>query len=102
VNIYWAVLVGVLFLVPELIAALDKKPGGTLSEFVWEVFAIDLRIRRYQHLRRFILGAFLAALVFHFLVRSSVVPVIIFGAGIAWCGYYWFRHERGVRWWGRR
>jgi hypothetical protein len=84
-----------LFLVVELVRALDGKIGGTLSEWVWAIFAIDLKPRRFAFLRRASLSAFLFALTLHFLVKSSVVPVIVFGALVAWWIYYWFKNERG-------
>ena len=79
----------------ELIRAVDGKVGGTLSEWIWAIFAIDLKPRRFAFLRRFTLSAFLFALLFHFLVQASVVPVILFGALVAWWIYYWFKNERG-------
>lgn len=91
---YWLLWAAPLFLVVELIRALDKRPGGTLSEWVWAIFAIDLKPRRFAFLRRFAFSAFWVALGFHFTVRASVVPVILFGALFAWCIYYWFSRER--------
>lgn len=91
---YWALWAIPLFLIPELLKATDKKPGGTLSEWVWAIFAIDLAPRRFAFLRRATLGAFLAALGLHFIFRSSVVPVIVFGALMLFWIIWWFRHER--------
>lgn len=92
---YWAFWIVVLFAVPEIVKATDKKPGGTLSEWVWGIFAIDLAPRHFGFLRRATLGAFLASLGLHFLVRSSVTPVIVFGGFMFFWGYYWFKMERG-------
>jgi len=74
---WWPVVwLGGAFLIVELIAALDKKPGGTLSEWVWSVFIYPSKNR---HLCRMIFGAFWVALTAHFFVQSSVVFVIAFG-----------------------
>jgi hypothetical protein len=86
--LYWVLWLAVGFLVVELIAALDRKPGGTLSEWVWTVFIWP---RRYAFLKRFVFGAFWAALTLHFFFGESVVPIIVFGAGVGWAIWDWWK-----------
>lgn len=93
---YWLFLLAVPFFLPEILAGVfRKKKGDTFSEFHWKVFAIYLPTPRFGHLRRFILGSFGASLCSHVLVVASVWPIVIFGAGCAWCYYYYFKYERG-------
>jgi len=90
---WWVFFWGALFLVPELVAATDSKPGGTMSEWIWDVFAIRLPLPRFAKLRHFILGGMLWSLAVHFLFAWSVVPVIVFGVGVLWCIYYHHKYE---------
>lgn len=90
---YWTFFWGALFFVPEIIHAIDNKPGGTMSEWIWDVFAVRIPNPEWAFLRRFILGGMLWALMFHFLFNMSSVPVILFGAGCAWCVYFHMRYE---------
>lgn len=93
-DVWWVVWIVGFFLVVELVAAFNKKRGDTLSEFVWKVFAIYVPTPKYGHLRRFFLAAFLVALGLHFFVKASVIPVVVFGVGVAWSVIYWWRNER--------
>ena len=54
-----------MFFAIELPAALDKKPGGTLSEHIWAWFAVRDKPRGWR-VRRSILLAALALLFVHF------------------------------------
>lgn len=90
---YWIVFWGVMFLVPEAIAALDDEDGGTMSEWFWDVFAIRFPDPRYAFLRRFILSASLWSVGLHFVFAWSVVPLVVYGIGIPWCIYYHHRYE---------
>lgn len=53
-----------MFLAIELPALLDKKPGGTLSENVWDWFRIRDKPRAWTW-RRIVLALFLAWLLIH-------------------------------------
>jgi succinate dehydrogenase/fumarate reductase cytochrome b subunit len=63
------------FLVEEVPAAVDGKPGGTLSEWVWNLFN--------SRLKKLILLLFLLSLTAHLVFGTTVIPVIVFGAGMA-------------------
>ena len=65
----------VLFLVYELYAARSKPSGDTLSEQVWHWFDTMPK--------RLLFSAFWVALGLHFVFGASVLPVVVFGAGIA-------------------
>jgi hypothetical protein len=68
-----------LFLVYELVAALARPRGGTLSATIWRWFGVRAP-RPLAWLRRSVLGCFLGALAGHLVMGWSVVPVIAFGA----------------------
>ncbi len=92
----WWVYVWILgaFLVPELIAFFDKKPGGTFSEWVWKVFALRPNTtQRFPHLRRWAFGAFWAALTAHFLFQTSIWAVVIYAIPAALSVVYHYRSE---------
>ncbi len=91
---YWAIFWGVMFLIPEVIAATDKEEGGTMSAWFWDVFAIRLPDPPYAFLRRFILAGMLWSTGLHFVFATSVIPVIIFGVGCVGAVYYHHRYGR--------
>lgn len=94
-DIYWLMVIFLFFLPYEVYAAFSKKKGDTLSENVWDWFAIKRPWMKYGRLRRFILWAFLTGLVSHFIYATTVVPVIVFGVGVAWSIFYHYKYEKG-------
>jgi hypothetical protein len=83
------------FLVPELLAAFDKKPGGTLSEWVWKVFALRPgTAQRWRHARRWAFGCFWASLSLHFLFGTSAWALVVYALPVAWSVWYHYRRER--------
>lgn len=92
-DVYWIVWLAVIFLPYELYAAFSKKKGDTLSENVWDWFAVKNTEAKHGKLRRFILWAFLASLLSHFIYATTVLPVIGFGIGVGWSIYYHYAHE---------
>ena len=63
------------FLMEEIPAAVDGKPGGTLSEWIWDTFN--------SNFKRIILFLFLASLTAHLVFKFTVIPIIVFGVGMA-------------------
>ena len=61
-DLWWGALIFFGFLVVEIWAAVDKHPGGTLSELVWKIY---IHPKRNAHYTRFIFGGFWAALTLH-------------------------------------
>lgn len=92
-DVYWIIWLVVIFLPYEVYAALSKTPGDTLSENVWDWFAVKHTQAKYGKLRRFVLWGFITALASHFIYATTVIPVIVFGVGIAWAIYYHYAHE---------
>lgn len=76
----WLAWLG-MFLFIEIPAAVNKQSGDTLSEHVWRWFNIKDKSKGYK-IRRSILGLFLLGLGFHFQFGTTVIPVIVFGAGM--------------------
>lgn len=83
----------VLLVVYELYAAFNKKPGDTLSENVWDWFAIRRPGAKYGTLRRALLAGFLMALTGHFVYDAPVTFIVVFSFGLAWSVYYFYKHE---------
>lgn len=94
-DIWWPlVFLGLTFLIPELLAHFDKKPGGTLSEWVWVVYALRWRsTQKYKFIRRWIFSSFWVGLTFHFIGGMSVGPVVFFGGLMVWPIYYRYTQE---------
>ncbi|MBT8200506.1 MAG: hypothetical protein KJO36_08305 [Acidimicrobiia bacterium] len=69
-TVAWLAWIGFFFAI-EVPAILDRRPGGTLSEHVWDWFAIKSKPTGYRS-RRFVLVAFLAWLVGHFLTGGAL------------------------------
>lgn len=69
-TIAW-LLWGVYFLAVEIPALLNDRKGDTLSEHIWNWFAIRRKGRAYR-LRRFVLGAFMLWLSIHFMTGGLV------------------------------
>jgi hypothetical protein len=69
-TVVWLLWLG-MFAVVEGAALLNKKPGDTLSEHVWDWFGIRGKPKGYQA-RRFVLLVFLAWLTTHFLTGGWV------------------------------
>lgn len=73
-ELYWAVVVGIvfflLFLPVEIMAAVDKQPGGTLSETVWKILYPNPKDKAYRF-RRWIRIGFVMAFVWLFIHLGS-------------------------------
>jgi len=94
-DFYWVVWLLVIFLPYELYGAFSKKDGDTLSENVWDWFAVKNKNAKYGRLRRLILFGFWVGLGSHFVFATSVLPVIIGGIGMAWSiGYYYLKEKK--------
>lgn len=93
-DLWWLVWLLVIFLPFELIMAMDKKPGGTLSENVWDWFAIRNKKAKFGHSRRLVLAGFMVALTFHFVYATSVLWVILTGIGMGASIAYHYAVER--------
>lgn len=92
---YWVIWLGVGFLAFELYAHFftpEKK--DTLSQWVWDVFAVARPNRRFGRLRRGILLGLVLTLSAHFIYMTPVGLVVVFMVGTAWSIYYTLRHER--------
>lgn len=89
---YWLFWLGA-FLVYEVWAALNKKPGDTLSESVWQWFAIRNPGAKWGTLRRAILAGFLAALTGHLVYDAPVTFIIVLGVGMAWSIWFHYKYE---------
>jgi hypothetical protein len=74
---------GFAFLAIELPAAFNNTQDDTLSEHNWNWIG-DSKIRRL------IVGAFMTALTLHLTFKLTVLPVIIFGIGIAYIIIRWW------------
>jgi hypothetical protein len=75
-----------VFLVFELVMALDGKKGGTLSETVGDWVGVKKwarSTRRFSLLRRTVLFFFLVSLSLHLVWGFTVFPVMIFGSFLA-------------------
>jgi hypothetical protein len=92
-DFYWIIWLGFLFLPYEIYAAFSKKPGDTLSENVWDWFAIKNRGAKYGRLRRLILFGFWIGLGSHFIYGTTVLPVIVGGIGMAWSIWFHYKNE---------
>ena len=86
---YWLAWLGLAFLPRELWAAL-RTPGrpDTFSEWCWRAFGVPHgafagRVVPWARARRTCLAAFLGSLTLHLVWGASVVPVCVFGAGVA-------------------
>lgn len=93
-DVFWLTWLLLLFLPFEIWMALDKKPGGTLSENVWEWIALRKKDAKYGRTRRFILMGFLVSLAAHFVFETMVIWVILFGIGVAASIAYHYVFER--------
>jgi len=93
-DIYWMFWLALIFLPYELYAAFSKKKGDTLSENVWDWFAIKKTDAKYGSLRRLTLMAFLVSLSSHFVYTTSVFWVILFGVGVAGSIVYHYAREK--------
>jgi hypothetical protein len=85
---YWLGWLLVAFLPMELYAAFATPGrGDTFSEWVWWAFGVkprkDGKHVRWARLRRAILAAFLLSLTGHLVMGWTVLPVAVFGAGVA-------------------
>jgi hypothetical protein len=105
---YWLIGLGVGFLAVELYAAkATPTKADTFSEFIWWVFGVKPHVVRVKEdgcgdpscydcenryrtdikpieypgprFRRFILAGMCVSLSFHFVLATSVMPVVIFG-----------------------
>jgi hypothetical protein len=72
-EVAWLAFAAV-FLAIEIPAWLDRKPGGTLSELVWGIFAIRSK-PRFWRLRRATLALLLAMLTYHLLAGGGWLVV---------------------------
>lgn len=61
----WLFWVAMFFAI-ELPAVFDKKPGGTLSEHIWEWFSVKEK-SKWWRVRRLVLVVALGVLMYHFL-----------------------------------
>jgi len=95
-DVWWPIvwILGA-FLVPELIAQFDKKPGGTFSEWIWTAFALwpDSQ-QRFKHLRRWSFGCFFVSLGLHLMFQATVWLLIIYSIPAVLSVVYWWRNER--------
>lgn len=92
---WWPFLILGPFLIPEAIAWLDRKPGGTFSEWVWDVFALRRGTdQKHARLRRLMFGAFWSAVSGHFFLQTSAVWIFVLGAANVWSVVYHYRNER--------
>ena len=92
---YWGIGLGAAFVVYELYAHFftpEKK--DTLSEWVWDVFAVARPNRRFGRPRRGILLGLIFTLSAHFIYATPVGLVVVFVFGAAWSVYYTLRYER--------
>jgi hypothetical protein len=94
---YWVGWLLIGFLPIELYAAWSKEKGDTLSENIWDWFAIVARGKKHGRLRRFILLGFISVLASHFIFATPATWVVIFGAGIGWAIWYSLKHDRRER-----
>lgn len=91
-DLWWLVWLLVIFLPFEVFMAMDKKPGGTLSENVWDWFAIKNKNAKFRHVRVMSLAGFMVALTFHFVYATSVLWVILGAIGVgASIAYHYLR-----------
>jgi hypothetical protein len=93
-DLIWLVWLLIIFLPYELYAAFTKKKGDTLSENTWDWFAIKNRGAKFRNARRFILLGFWVSLGSHFVFATTVLPVILFGIGMGWSIWYYYRREK--------
>lgn len=93
---YWLIFLGVVFLTYEIYAAFSKKKGDTLSENVWDWFAIKKVDAPYGPFRRFVLMGFMTSLTSHFVYATPVGYVIAFGVGVVWSILYYYLVERVI------
>ena len=92
---WWPFLIIGLFLIPEIVAWLDHKPGGTFSHWIWDLFALwKGTTQRYAHIRRLLFGAFWTALTGHLFLHTSAFWIFFFGVGCTWSAVYHYRNER--------
>jgi hypothetical protein len=92
---YWPFFILVPFLLPEAVFWLDRKPGGTFSDWLWDVWALRRGThQQYARLRRLTFGAFWAALSGHIFLQTSAVWVFGLAAANVWSVVYHYRHEK--------
>lgn len=93
-DIYWIAWLLLIFLPYELYAALSPKDGDTLSENIWDWFAIKNKAAKHGRIRRFALIGMLVTLSFHFVYQTSVVWFILFSiGGVASIAYHYLREK---------
>jgi hypothetical protein len=91
-DYFWLGLL-VLFVLVEIPSAIWKREW-TLSHHVWEWFGFGRHWKEdYAGIRWIILAGLLVNTTLHFLLYTSVFPVIVFAAGAAWSIWYHYRHE---------
>jgi hypothetical protein len=93
-DIYWLAWLLLLFLPYEVYGAFSEKKGDTLSENVWDWFAVKNKQAKYGRARRFILLGFLVTLSFHFVYATSPAWMILFAVGMAASIAYHYAAER--------
>ena len=93
---WWWPIVWLLgaFLIPELIAAFDKKPGGTFTAWFRKVFALNSTTQRWKHLRRWSAGCFIASLGLHLIFQATVWVLVIYAIPAVGSVIYHYRKER--------
>jgi len=91
-DFFWLIWL-VAFLALEIPAAIWKSKW-TLSAHVRKWFAVGKNWKEdHAGLRWFILAGITISTTLHFLLGTSAIPIIIFGAGVAWSIYYHYSHE---------
>lgn len=92
-DYYWLIFLGA-FVAFEIPAAIWRSEW-TLSRHVWDWFAVGRPWKeRYAALRWFILAGLTISTTLHFLVATSWIPIVIFGAGAAWSIWYFYAKEK--------
>jgi len=91
-DYFWLALL-LAFVLVEVPSAIWKREW-TFSHHVWKWFGIGKNWKEdYAGIRWVLLAGITISTTLHFLLGTSSVPIVVFGAGVAWSTWYHYRHE---------
>lgn len=92
---WWPFLIAGPFLIPEAVAWLDKRPGGTFTRWVRDCFALWRHTtQRHWRIRRLLFGAFWTCLTGHFFVEMGALWTFLAAGACVWPVVYHYKYER--------